>query len=158
MNQMNSSNNAFKVVEGNLLLKAEAGEFDAIVHGCNCFCSMGGGIALAIAKKWPEVVAADNTTIRGDITKLGKYTQATVEQGKLTIVNLYTQFGFDKKINTEYDAIRDGFALIKQEFTGKRIGIPMIGAGIGGGDWNVIKELIGNALAGEDVTLVVFKP
>ena len=34
-----------KHAKGNLLDLAEAGEFDIVVQGCNCFCAMGGGIA-----------------------------------------------------------------------------------------------------------------
>jgi O-acetyl-ADP-ribose deacetylase (regulator of RNase III) len=34
---------------GDLLALALAGEFDAIVHGCNCHCTFGRGIAAAIA-------------------------------------------------------------------------------------------------------------
>ena len=34
-----------KVVKGNIFDLAEQGEFDVVVHGCNCFCTMGKGIA-----------------------------------------------------------------------------------------------------------------
>ena len=32
-----------KTIQGNLIHSAQAGEFDLIVHGCNCFCTMGAG-------------------------------------------------------------------------------------------------------------------
>ena len=32
-----------KHATGDLLALAEAGEFDVILHGCNCFNTMGGG-------------------------------------------------------------------------------------------------------------------
>lgn len=53
------------------LLQAEV---DAIGHCCNCFCTMGKGIAPKIKKEWPEVYAADCATRKGDRTKLGKQT------------------------------------------------------------------------------------
>ena len=31
-----------KTIEGNLISLAKAGQFDVIVQGCNCFCTMGG--------------------------------------------------------------------------------------------------------------------
>ena len=34
-----------KTTNGNLITKAIKGDFDVIVHGCNCFHNMGGGIA-----------------------------------------------------------------------------------------------------------------
>jgi O-acetyl-ADP-ribose deacetylase (regulator of RNase III) len=43
-----------KVTEGDLIKKAKEGEFDLIVHGCNCFCTMGGGIAKGIKREFPE--------------------------------------------------------------------------------------------------------
>ena len=39
---------ALKHTKGNLLDLAEAGEFDIVVQGCNCFNTMGGGIAREI--------------------------------------------------------------------------------------------------------------
>jgi len=32
-----------KTIQGNLIHLAQDGEFDLIVHGCNCFCTMGAG-------------------------------------------------------------------------------------------------------------------
>ena len=37
-----------KVTQGDLLQLALAGQFDVIVHGCNCQCQMGKGIALIL--------------------------------------------------------------------------------------------------------------
>jgi O-acetyl-ADP-ribose deacetylase (regulator of RNase III) len=39
-------------------------------------------------------------------------------------------------------------------FAGKRIGYPKIGAGLAGGDWSIIEEIIDRELEGEDHTLV----
>jgi O-acetyl-ADP-ribose deacetylase (regulator of RNase III) len=30
-----------KVIKGDLIQLAKDGKFDLIVHGCNCFCTMG---------------------------------------------------------------------------------------------------------------------
>jgi O-acetyl-ADP-ribose deacetylase (regulator of RNase III) len=45
----------------------------------------------------------------------------------------------------------------KQEFTGKKIGLPLIGAGLAGGDWTIIEKIIEEELEGEDVTVVVWE-
>ena len=37
---------------------------------------------------------------------------------------------------------------------GKRIGLPQIGAGLGGGDWNIISKIIDEELQGENWTIV----
>ena len=48
------------------------------------------------------------------------------------------------------------FRQIKRQFTGRRIGYPMIGAGLAGGDWPTIASIVDGELAGEDHTLVQF--
>jgi O-acetyl-ADP-ribose deacetylase (regulator of RNase III) len=34
-----------KEIEGDLIDLAKRGHFDVVTHGCNCFCTMGAGIA-----------------------------------------------------------------------------------------------------------------
>lgn len=60
-----------KVMHGDLLQLALEGAFDVIVHGCNCQCVMGKGIALSIKEQFPEAHAADCATPKGDPAKLG---------------------------------------------------------------------------------------
>ena len=45
--------------KGNLLDMAERGEFDIIVHGANCICVMGSGIAREIKARFPQAAQAD---------------------------------------------------------------------------------------------------
>lgn len=46
------------IVHGDLIQLALAGQFDVIIHGCNCFCTMGAGIAKAIRQEFPEANAS----------------------------------------------------------------------------------------------------
>jgi O-acetyl-ADP-ribose deacetylase (regulator of RNase III) len=39
---------------GDLIRLAILGNFDVIVHGCNCFKTMGGGIAAQIKRVFPK--------------------------------------------------------------------------------------------------------
>ena len=150
-----------RTVKGDLLKLAAAGEFDVIIHGCNCFHTMGAGIAKSIKQRFPDAFAADLETEMGSRAKLGSFSSATVDcDGRaLTIVNAYTQFDMGgRRINADYDAIRSVFRKIKSTFPGKRIGYPMIGAGLAGGDWNVISRIINEELNGENHTLVEYQP
>ncbi len=146
-----------KTEKGDLVQKARAGEFEVIVHGCNCFCTMGAGIAKTIKQVFPAAFRADLATVAGDESKLGSYSQALVEvAGKaLFIVNAYTQYqwrGAGRK--ADYDAIRTVFQQVKQSFSGKRIGYPAIGAGLAGGDWAIIGAIINEELEGEEHVFV----
>ena len=125
-------------VKGDLVELALKGDFDVIIHGCNCFGQMGTGIAASIKAVFPEAYNADVYTKKGDKEKLGEYPTATVENNghQITIVNAYTQFHYrgqyDNKVN--YDALKKVFWKIKNDFAGRRIGYPLIGAGLAGVD------------------------
>jgi O-acetyl-ADP-ribose deacetylase (regulator of RNase III) len=40
----------YREIDGNLIKLAKMGKFDVIGHGCNCFCTMGAGIAPQMAE------------------------------------------------------------------------------------------------------------
>ena len=46
---------------------------------------------------------------------------------------------------------------INHQYKGNKIGLPLIGAGLAGGDWNVIEKIIEKELKDMDVTIVKFK-
>ena len=83
-------------MQGDLIALAKVGEFDVIVHGCNCFCTMGAGIAKGIRAAFPAAYDADLATTPGDRSKLGTCTFAQVESSgsPLVVVNAYTQFDY----------------------------------------------------------------
>lgn len=148
-----------KTIQGDLLAFALDGTFDVILHGCNCQCQMGKGIALSIKKQFPEAYAADCATPKGDAAKLGTISAASIERGerRFDIVNGYTQFHWrGEGVLADYDAIRNVMKVVRARYAGRRIGYPKIGAGLAGGDWQVIAAIIDEELSGEDHTLVEF--
>jgi len=148
-----------KTVTGDLLQLAMDGEFDVIIHGCNCQCQMGKGIALSIKQQFPEAYAADCLTAKGDEKKLGTFSAAEIIRGPRSfyVVNAYTQFHWrGAGVKADYDAIRKVMRAVKSHFSGKRIGYPKIGAGLAGGDWGIIRPIIDEELAGEEHTYVEF--
>jgi len=149
-----------KIIKGDLIELALNGNFDVIIHGCNCFCTMGAGIAKSIRSKFPEAFDADRNTKKGDISKLGDFSCATIKSGSysVTIINAYTQYNYrGKGVKADYEAIKKVFNKLKIQYSGKRFGFPLIGAGLAGGDWNIISDIINQELQGEDFTLVEFK-
>jgi O-acetyl-ADP-ribose deacetylase (regulator of RNase III) len=147
--------------KGNLIDMAEAGDFDVIVQGCNCFNTMGAGIAREIADRYPMCAEIDRLTESGEYMKLGNWTE--FDQGTFIIVNAYTQYATSANNDVfEYSA----FALILQKlehsFGNKRIGLPYIGMGLAGGKKSVIMPMIeyfatSVADKGGSVTLVEFE-
>ncbi|AXX92838.1 phosphatase [Malaciobacter molluscorum LMG 25693] len=148
------------IIYGDLIDLAKKAKFDVIIHGCNCFCTMGAGIAKSIKKEFPKAYAEDCKTIKGDRTKLGTYTKVKIENenGSFYIINAYTQYNWNtNKINADYEAIKSVFSKIKKEFYGKKIAYPMIGAGLARGDWKIISNIIDDCLKQEDHTLVKYQ-
>ncbi len=147
------------VLKGDLIQFALAGRFDVIIHGCNCFCTMGAGIAKLIRDNFVEAYQADLATQTGDREKLGTYSSACIKKNGniFTIVNGYTQYDFSGHGTlVDYKAIHKLFSRIKKDFSNQRIGYPKIGAGLAKGDWEVISDIINKELDGEDHTLVEF--
>lgn len=146
-----------KYIDGDLVKDAEL--FDVIAHCCNCFCTMGAGIAPQIKHKFPEAYEADCETIKGDRDKLGtiSYTEETTP----IVVNLYGQYDYTGRrsgqMDLDYDALRSALREMKIQFSGLLFGLPKIGAGLAGGDWIVIRQIIITELKDEDVTVVKLK-
>jgi O-acetyl-ADP-ribose deacetylase (regulator of RNase III) len=109
---------------------------------------MGAGIAKSIKQAYPEVLVADKLTPYGSSKKLGTWSSVSHDNGEKSILNMYTQYHYsrrtDGKPNVEYDAIESGFHLLNIHYkgTGKIIGIPLIGAGLAGGNWSKIESII----------------
>lgn len=143
---------------GDLIKLAQAGEFDVIVHGCNCFGTMGKGLAKVVRSVFPAAYTVDKATKKGSREKLGTCSVATcvVDGGMCDVVNAYTQFHWrGRGLKVDYDAIRSCMRWIAEHYAGRRIGLPKIGAGLAGGDWQIIARIIDSELGDENVTLVI---
>lgn len=123
-----------------------------IVHGCNAQGIMGSGVALAVKQEYPEAYESYLAHYRATGLKLGVAYPFKVN-GQLKIWNAITQDGFGGSVrNTSYDAIQTCFEQINFDINGGRQGIvdsqpdevhiPLIGAARGGGNWEIIREII----------------
>ena len=142
-----------------LLDAFDTNEVQTIIHGCNCFRSFGAGIAKSIKKRYPKAYEADLNTGHGDKNKLGHYSYAKLSDDK-TIINAYTQYAYGRnKVNADYDAIRKVFILLEEKYRNSNmlIGIPMIGAGLAGGDWETISNIINDVTPSLNIILYVLK-
>jgi O-acetyl-ADP-ribose deacetylase (regulator of RNase III) len=124
-----------KTVKGDLLALAKEGKFDIIVQGCNCHNVMGAGIARQIRDEFPDAWLADQQTLKGDKNKLGHYSMGI--GGRLVIINAYTQYNTASRAGEDvfdYHACYEVLQKLSERFGKWRIGLPMIGMGLAGGD------------------------
>lgn len=154
----------YQEINGNLITLAKEGTFDVITHGCNCLCQMGAGIAPQMAVAFGcDSFKMEAPEYRGDINKLGTIDYEYIPGLQLTVVNSYTQFkygtnhtdGVSKPL--DYEALILCLRKINHIFKGKHIGLPQIGCGLAGGDWDVVKKIIQTELRDCKVTVVIFK-
>lgn len=118
----------------------------------------------------------------GNINKLGQieYVPMGIKNGRVlaaftiprspdikvvTVVNAYTQYRYgslhhpDGDIKpVDYDAITLCMRKINHQFKGQHIGLPKIGAGLAGGDWNIIKKIFLTEFKYCQVTVVNYVP
>lgn len=171
-------------INGDLIVLAKQGMFDVIAHGCNCFCTMGAGIAPQMAAAFGcDTFQGEESYKKGDPNKLGNISYGEVfmideeivalhDDGNylnpklksLYVVNCYTQFGFgsnhsDGTISPiDYEALTLCMRKMNMIFNGLHVGLPKIGAGLAGGDWQRIKKIIQEELKDCEITIVNYVP
>lgn len=134
------------IVEGDLLKS----DCTMIVHQCNCHGTMGAGIAKQIVNKYPSVIEADlNYEIPvGSTARMGKYSHMWVlndDKEGVMVVNMYSQYDYGKGTHTDYYAFSLAITNILEQAKSLnlKVGLPYrIGAGLAGGNWDMIYELI----------------
>ena len=142
---------------GNLINAIEP----AIAHGANARGVMGSGVALAIKENFPEAYKEYRDLYVSRKESAGQNEAYSFEElqtlplglniyakskDKL-IVNCITQkdYGKNQKQYVSYDAIqrcmRDMNTYLSQRKI-EAVAMPLIGAGLGGGDWEIISRII----------------
>lgn len=178
-----AANNIMRERDGNLITLAKEGHFDVITHGCNCFCTMGAGIAVPMKENFGcDVFPKEHPEYQGDMNKLGTIDYQSgliinnefvnflspmhpskIDGHTLTVVNSYTQYRYGKnhidgdKSPVDYNAIALCMKKINHTFKGKTIGLPLIGCGLAGGDWLKVRHIIQTELKAMDVWIVHYK-
>lgn len=165
-------------VKGDLIKLALEGNFDVITHGCNCFCKMGSGIAVPMKQNFGcDVFPLEENEHLAEYNKLGqidcrpfeikngkavlKETMTTEPLHVMWVVNSYTQYYPGRAIPPydiplDYDALQLCFRKINRKFSGQHLGIPMIGSGLAGGNWNRISIIIKKETTDMEVTVVEY--
>lgn len=137
-----------------------------IAQGCNCLAQQGAGIA-GDFRKFPEIYQADkkfSNEFDFEFTrdKLGLLSDAHVQgESTITVYNCYTQDKYYPRDirNCNYAAIGSVFLELNQivrKTKSKTLYIPYIGAGLAGGDWDIISCIINDATPDINVVLIEY--
>jgi len=126
---------------GNLLNAPEL----VILHSCNASGKFASGVAKTIRERYPEAYADYMDNFKSGEIKLGKI--FIIPCLDIIIINIIGQqnYGYDGKQYCDYAAIRECLSKANafcQEYEIKEIAMPRIGAGLGGGNWEVIEQII----------------
>lgn len=114
----------------------------AIGHGCNQVGVMGAGIALSFRIRYPEMTAAYRSACFNDEFPLGGYMHWETLDG-LHIYNLATQGGPGPCAELGAISTSVSAALADCQKRGiPTLGIPRIGAGIGGLRWEDVRGIL----------------
>lgn len=154
------------VVEGDLVRSDEP----CIVHGCNDHGVMGSGIAKQIKTDYPQAYMAYRERFDNHGLAPGEIIPVECQSDDYPnkwVINAITQHNFNRTgggtpgVFVDYDGLRTAFKSINQfakENGIERIGMPLIGAVRGGGDWNVISAIIEEEATDYQPVLYKFVP
>ena len=110
-------------------------------HGCNCAGAMGKGIALQFKQKYPDMYKEYKRKCSSNQFLLGEVYEFI--DGDIHIYNLATQRSW--KTRAEIDAIKVSLKRmleLAQTHEVHSIALPKIGAGLGGLNWEDVKNEI----------------
>jgi len=145
-------------IEGNLLeSKAEA-----LVNTVNTVGVMGKGIALQFKNQYPNNYKLYEKACKAKEVQVGKLfvtEDSSLLEGRKIIINFPTKTDWRKP--SEYSYIESGLkdlARIIKEQGIKSVAIPPLGAGNGGLDWNIVKNIIEKNLTGLNCDIQIYEP
>lgn len=133
-----------------------------IAHGCNAQGVMGSGVARLIREKYP-LAYQDYVNISRSPSGLVMGAVYASICGDKVIANMITQefFGGDGQRYVSYDAIAracESLDKIASKIKADRVALPQIGAGLGGGDWNVIASIIESSFKQTQPVVYLLEP
>lgn len=139
-----------KEIRGDIIKLFKAGNFDAIIHICNCCHDFDQNeLSKQIKSNFIKALKVDEQkTLFGDYQKLGSFSVCIVDSKK--IINLYTHIF--PGANTEYAALVKGLHRINKHYRGKQLAINQITKNAT--QWMIMSRIIKNLLVDVDLTIV----
>lgn len=128
----------------------------ALAHGCNCAGAMGKGIAVEFRSRFPNMYAAYKKRCTEGQFRLGDVFEWT--EAGITVFNLGTQETWKTKADIQAIERATREMIRSAEAAGvEKIGLPRIGAGLGGLPWETVRTVLMKIGGETSVELVVFE-
>ena len=135
------------ILKGDAIAEFKNGSANVFMHQCNCFNTMGAGIAKQVKDQLKDMFLLDQKTIKGDPSKLGKVGYVTysgvVEKIGFNVYGQY-KYGWQRGVvYTDYDALAKAFSTINRIIPANSIiATYKMGCNLAGADWNKVSEIM----------------
>lgn len=143
-----------KVIDGDILTLSPDNHI-CVCHQVNCQGVMGAGLARQIRVAYPQVYEEYRALCRANPTQLLGLFQPIRITPTFTVANCFAQVNYGRNgLFTDYAALKKCMeaARLFAETSNGIVRIPYkIGCGLGGGDWNVVYEIIETAFSNSTV-------
>ena len=148
-----------KIIENSNLLDVKSG---IICHQVNCIGVMGGGIALQICSKWPQVYKEYKSFCEGykNPEEILGNVQDVVLGTDLVVANCFGQVKPGYECMTDYNAWDDILVRLLDDanFFGLDLHFPyLIGCGLAGGDWNIMFKKLYDFFSNHNMNAYIHK-
>jgi len=133
-----------------------------IPHVCNNIGGWGSGFVVAISRRWSMPEESYRWWHRAGGATLG-WVQPVMVEPDIWVVNMIGQEGVGRAPDgtppIRYDALRTCLGKVGRiaRIKGASIHCPKFGAGLAGGDWRVIEQLIREELVDEGLDVTVYE-
>lgn len=129
-----------------------------IAHVVNNCGAWGAGFVMALSRRWPQPEARYRAS--GSSHVLGTV-QLVEVQSLLWVANMCAQNGFptrERRRALDYRALEQCLGRLAVESESRRASIhaPRFGAGIAGGDWTMIEQIIKRELVARGVDVTIY--
>lgn len=142
-----------------------------VVHGVNARGKFGAGVAKVMAETWPQAKADYLRTFSSGLMRLGGVIWSEIKPGRL-VGHMVTQEDYGRipgRVYVDYEAVKaclqevarasaegvPGTSLASGFTT---VAMPKFGAGLAGGDWSRIEEMVDYTCGHLDVAVHVVSP
>jgi O-acetyl-ADP-ribose deacetylase (regulator of RNase III) len=147
-----------RYVTGDLLQSYKDG-ITVIGHQCNCRGGWNAGIHGQIGKRWPTVIES----YRSVPWQLGHCRIFKTGLPNFSIAYLAGQDDYGNalrtgRVYTQYDALLTALPTLASAIQPEdKIAFPLIGAGLAGGDWSIIAQMISETFLDRETTIYIYK-